>query len=263
MKLPKNKTAKRKLDLFLMILFPILAAILVLILKTKFVLVSILLFFGLPSLYLSCRRPDLIRKSLLFAALLSLVPSLMIDYLATLSGTWFTTETIFSFRLLDVVMLEMLPWGFLYVFFMIMFYEHFLDFGKGQDRPSKKTKYLFIWLILLITIFVLFRNQLVAIDYLYLKGGVVLLALPVITFLSFFSKPWKKFIRAGVYFFALSFLYELVAIKTGQWIFPGQKFIGSIRLLGLSFPFEEFLFWFVIGSSAMLSYYEFFVDDRK
>jgi len=33
--------------------------------------------------------------------------------------------------------------------------------------------------------------------------------------------------------------------------------------LGYSMPFEEFFFWIILSTIAILSFYEFFDDDRK
>lgn len=49
----------------------------------------------------------------------------------------------------------------------------------------------------------------------------------------------------------------------GQWTFPGDQFIGWVNMLGVRFPFEELLFWFMLAAIGILSYYEFFDDNRK
>lgn len=247
-----------------MILFPIVAAVLTLVFQTNF-LTSTLLFFGIPSAYLSFRNPGVVLRNLV-AVTFSIPLGFVADYLGVLDKSWYVPTTVFNFRILDVVPLEDLIWGYLWIFFAIMFYEHFLDFGKRGDRISKDIKYLVVFALVLSTVFsllLLVRPGLLRIEHFYLKGGVVLFLLPLITFLAFFPKFLTKYIKVGIYFFGLSLLFELVALHTHQWEFPGQHFIGFVDLLGLSFPFEEFLFWFVLGVSSVLSYYEFFVDDRK
>lgn len=260
-----TKIKPHKIDVFLIILFPVLATLLTLIFHTNF-LISTLLFFGIPSLYLSFRKPGIVSKSLIFAAIFSVPFSLVVDYLAVVDKSWFVPNTIFGSRFLGVIPIEDFVWGFLWVFFATLFYEYFLDRGSGKDRINKNIKYLIIFLLSLLIIFFLFlfiSPDLLNIKYFYLKVGIVLVLVPVITVLSFFPKLAGKYLKIGVYFFGLSLLFELVGLRTNQWTFPGSHFIGYIELFGLKFPFEEFLFWLVLGVAAVLSYYEFFVDDKK
>lgn len=258
------KTTPHKIDLFLVVLFPVAAAILTLVFQTNF-LTTTLLFFGAPSVYLSFRRPGIVPKSLI-VAMLSIPFVVIIDYLGVLNKSWYIPTTVFGFRLLDVIVIEQFVWGYLWAFSAIIFYEYFLDFGKRSDSISKNIKYLATFTLTLLAVFFLFlfiRPGLLHIEYFYLKGGVVLIFLPLITFLTFFPKFLAKYLKVGVYFFGLSLLFELVALHTHQWTFPGQSFIGFITLFGLRLPFEEVLVWFVLGVSGALSYYEFFVDDKK
>ena len=56
--------------------------------------------------------------------------------------------------------------------------------------------------------------------------------------------------------------YEVTAFYLGQWHFPGE-YIGTVILLGASFPLEEFIIWIVLSAAVVLSYYELFIDDFK
>ena len=69
---------------------------------------------------------------------------------------------------------------------------------------------------------------------------------------------------AGVHLqrFLLFLVYELTALKLGQWVFLGE-YIGGVEIFNSQFPFEEFFFWIMISSATCLSYYEIFVDDEK
>lgn len=71
-----------------------------------------------------------------------------------------------------------------------------------------------------------------------------------------------KFIKTGAFFFMVFLIYELTAIKLGQWHFQGQ-YIGWVELMGLRFPFEELLFWMGLSGFVVLSLYEGFVDNDK
>jgi hypothetical protein len=61
----------------------------------------------------------------------------------------------------------------------------------------------------------------------------------------------------------LALMFELTGLELQLWTFPGTHFIGWVDLLGYKFPFEEFFFWFVLSAITILSYYEFFDDNRK
>ncbi|OFW53675.1 MAG: hypothetical protein A2163_08485 [Actinobacteria bacterium RBG_13_35_12] len=80
----------------------------------------------------------------------------------------------------------------------------------------------------------------------------------------FTKKPFfiNKFAKIAIVFFFLFFLCEFTALKTGQWIFPGQ-YVGMVDIFNLRLPFEEIFFWIMISSMGFFSYYEIFVDDEK
>lgn len=259
-----NQKIFKKLDIFLLILFPILSVVLSLVFRANF-LTSILLFFGLPSLWLSIRTHTQIKKTFLFSLILSLPLGIFIDYIATIDKSWFVPTTIFSFRLLGIIPVEDLVWGFFLIYSIVIFYEHFLDKGK-HELVDKRMKYL-AWplIILMLVFFTLFftKPELLVIPYAYFWIGIIFLILPTITFLSFFPRLLSKYVKTASYFFLLAVLFELTGLQLNQWTFPGQNFIGWVELFGHRFPFEEFFFWFIMGAVSILAYYEFFDDDRK
>jgi len=259
-----NQNFLKKLDIFLLILFPIASAVLSLAFSVNF-LVSILLFFGLPSLWLSFRTPSQVNKTFLFSLILSIPLGIFIDYIATVDNSWFVPITVFPFRLFSVVPIEDLIWGFFLIYSIVIFYEHFLDKGK-HELVDKRMKYLAWPLIILMLVFftILFtKPELLVIPYAYFWLGIIFFILPAITFLSFFPRLLSKYIKTASYFFLLSLLFELTGLQLNQWTFPGSNFIGWVELFGHRFPFEEFFFGFVMGAISVLTYYEFFDDDRK
>ena len=107
------------------------------------------------------------------------------------------------------------------------------------------------------------KPELLIIPYFYFVGGVVLVLIPVISVLFKFPNLIVKFSKMGAYFFYSSIIYEITALKLGLWDFPGDQFIGWVSIFGTVFPFEELFFWIILGVLSVLSYYEFFDDDRK
>ena len=264
MTLAQRQSLLKKVDIILLVLLPIISVVASLVFKANF-LQSILLFFGLPSLWLSIRTPHKIKKTFLFSLILSIPFGVFIDYIAILDASWYVPTTVFPFRLLGIVPIEDLIWGFFIIYSTVIFYEHFLDKGK-HNLVDKKMKYL-VWplVILLLCFFMVLvtKPELLVIPYAYFWVGTLFFFLPTVTFLSFFPRLLSKYVKTASYFFLLSALAEFTGLQLNQWTFPGNNFIGWVELFGYRFPFEEFFFWFIMGSISILSYYEFFDDDRK
>jgi lycopene cyclase domain-containing protein len=259
-----NQKSMKKWDIILLIIFPLFSVIVSLLITANF-LTSTLLFFGLPAAWLSYRTKEMIKKTALFSLIFSIPFTIIIDYIAVHDKSWFVPETIFNFRLLGIIPIEDFVWGFLLVYTIIIFYEHFLNKSK-HNLIDKRMKYFILPMICVLTIFfvlLLAKPEFLMIKYAYFWIGLILMLLPSIAFLSFFPKLASKYIKTATYFFALAFLFELTGLHLGQWTFPGTHFIGYIEILNIKFPLEEFFYWFVIGAIAILSYYEFFDDDRK
>ncbi len=254
----------KTLDIILVILFPVLSAILYIDLKANLIF-STIFFFGLPSIWLSCRSKDRIKKSALFSAIFAIPFITIIDYIGVLDESWFIPKTIFPFRLFNVTPFEVYIWLFLFVYFVVIFYVHFLDKGK-HVVIDPRMKYL-IWplgILLLVFFIALFTNpSLLQIEYAYLWNGLVFGLIPATAFLTFFPGLLSKFVKTAVYFFFFTILYEVTALELSLWTFPGTNFIGWLELFGYRFPFEEFFFWCMLSSTVVLCYYEFFDDDQK
>lgn len=260
----KHSLFSKKIDVIFLIINPIFSTIISLVFKTNF-LTSTLLFFGIPAVYLSSRNPHAIKKSFIFASVTGIFGAFAIDYVATVSGSWFVPRTFFTFRLIGNVPIEDLIWGFLLVYGIVMFYEHFLDKGKHNLKDTN-LKYLIVDIIFFIISFFLiylFQPSLLVIPFFYVKAGIIIVLFPVISFLSFFPRLLSKFVKAGTYFFTQGILFELTGLTLNQWNFKGENFIGWVYIHNLRFPLEEFIFWMVLFSTCVLSYYEFFDDDRK
>ncbi len=253
----------KKLDVVLMVVFPVLAVALSLFFKANF-LWSTFLFYGLPSLWLSFRTPQKVLKTLLFTVMFSIPLGVIIGHFATADQSWFI-DTVFPFQIFGVTPLENPIWAFFLVYFILIFYEHFLDKGK-HNLIDRRMKYL-VWPIVII--FVLFIIAMLVVPeavyfpYAYLFTGVFIVAIPTFLFLYKFPRLLQKYAVVTIYFFVLSLMYEFTGLQLNQWSFPGNHFIGWVELFGYRFPFEEFFAWMVLGAVSAISFYEFFDDDRK
>src|SRR3990167_7734358 len=116
----KNR-GKRKLDIILLIIFPILATVLSLAFETNY-LISTILFFGLPAAWLSWRNKHAAARAFLLTAVASLPFIFAVDYLAILNGSWHIPQSVFPARFFGVVPYEDFLWGFLLIYCIIIFY---------------------------------------------------------------------------------------------------------------------------------------------
>ena len=73
----------------------------------------------------------------------------------------------------------------------------------------------------------------------------------------------SRFIKVTAYFLVLALLVEYVGLRLDHWNFPGLHYIWKINYLGHHIPIEELLFYFILSTPGILSYYEFLDDDRR
>ncbi len=242
-----------------LIIWPIVASLVSFWVRAD-IMVSMLLFLGIPAVYLSVLKPSCVKMAAFFSAIASVPLAIIIDYVMELTGGWFLPYSVFgSFRLFGYVTIEQLIWLFLYLHMVAMFYENFLDKSCTHQLYRPKMKYFVAVLFILFGLFLtalLISPEVLKIHYFYLKIG-LLFTLPIIIF-SLVKSPdfYLKFFWTGVYFFALSLVYEITALLLGQWTFPAEhQSVGYIGFGAVRFPLEELIFWIMLGSVAVLLYY--------
>lgn len=251
-----------------MIILPIFAFISILYFQTN-LLISIILFFGLPSIYLSTNNPRAIVKTAIFTFLVSIPLTFIFDYLLVKDNAWYIVTTVFPFRLFDVVTLEQFFFTFLCIYFMISVYEHFFDrktsFRKDQIISRRMLIFGLISFTAAFTLIgiILINNSTNIIPYAYAFLGMILGVIPVFLFLWHFPNFIWRFIKITVYFFIISLLMEYAGLKLNQWIFPGLHYIWTFKYFGFRIPVEEVMFYFILSTPGLLTYYEYLDDDRK
>ncbi len=251
-----------KKDFAILLLWPIAAALLSFAFSAN-TLVSTLFFFGIPALYLSFRNPHCIRMAGIFALLFGIPAVIVLDYVMEITQGWYIPHSVLDpYRIFGQVSVEQLIWIFLYIYFVAMFYEMFLDKTCTHRLYWPKLKYLILATYFLFGLFVIIhltRHELLNINYFYLKFGIILGLIPIAAALWKHSSLYAPLFKTGAYFFYLSFIYEVTALTLGQWTFPAaNQFIGFITIAGTQFPLEELLFWILLGSMAVISYYRLF-----
>lgn len=254
----------KKIDILVLAVLPIIAALIALTFRTNY-LITTLLFFGIGSLWFSIRTPNRIFRSALFATLLAFpLGTLVLDYILVADHAWWS-PTIFSSRLLGILPYEDLIWGLLQGYFVIILYEHFLDKGKHR-LVGRNFKYFILFLAGLLSFFFLvyfLKPAWLQIPYAYFWLGLTFFILPSIAFLARFPRIISKFIKLSSYFFLLHIIFEFTALELGNWTFPGSNYIGVVKILGFNLPIEEIVIWWGLFIVSILSWYEFFDDDQK
>ena len=171
-----------------------------------------------------------------------------------------------DYRLFGFMAWEDIPYFFLWVYFPIIFWEHFYERQVRESLWTKRmTRLACVFLLSSLAIITAWAwmPTLLQIPYFYFVGTVLLIAIPLALEVISHPSMGLKFVRVGLYFAYVGILYELTALKLGQWIFPSDKFFGWVEIVGLRFPIEELFAWILLGAAAILSWYEYFDDDNR
>lgn len=246
--------------------WPLIAAFISFNFPINFFLSSFI-FFGVPAAILSLLKPNRVKKAAV-ASLIFTPIGLVIDYVAQINGTWKMPlpDTVFPFKFLDVVSIEGIIWGFLHVYAVIMYFSYFSEkqyIKTLWNKKSEEALALFIGIFLLFLVTLLFLPDTLKIPYWYIIFGLVSLLSVVVLEEIRFPKVFPRLLRTAFYFFYLNFVYEIVALKLNWWSFPSGRYVGYVSVLDVSFPLEEFVFWMILFSLAILSVYEYFFNGER
>ncbi len=255
---------KRTVDLALLLCYPLIAYVLCLFFELNMFLGTVL-FFGVPSIHLALRAKEFDKKAFYFSLLVSVPLIVIVDYIGQLTMMWSFPHSIFPHRLLGVITGEIVFWIVLNTFCCIVFYKYFLDHHLVHSSLHNHMRLcisITAGVLFLFSIAFLWFPDSLEIPYFYLLMGVVLMLIPIMIEVAFKPKFLHKFFIVGSYFFYLSFVCEIVALKLDWWRFPGNDFIGWVEVVGVRFPLEELLVWMVWMSMAILSWYKYFEEDN-
>lgn len=253
--------SKKYFDLVFLLVIVLVSAFLVVSLKLR-LFETTFLYFILPSVYLCLRKAKNYKKIFIASFLFGFIFSFIFDLLGTLNGAWIVHSLTFPYKIFGLVPVDDMVWFFSFVFFTVVFYEHFLDDEK-KKRVSKKLKLallpsLFVFLGVVFLLFI--KPEYLNIAYSYFWLGLAG-TIPLIYILCSHPEIIHKFIKLNLFFVFINSLFEVTALLNGQWSFPGQ-YIGNIDFFGLKLAFEEFLFYIVLSGPALIAYYEIYVDDE-
>lgn len=207
--------------------------------------------------------PKIIRKSSIVSLILVIPLVTIVNYLAHTDGSWYNFSVI-GIRIFDAYPIDDFIWGFFYFYYNIMVYEYFFERERILTLPKRFVRFEVIALLvsILFSLFIYVTGSRLVLEYSYLwLVLIIFLLLPALIFI-FHRKIFIKAVLTGIFFLPLTFLYEYVASVKGNWLFPGENFIGYVNVLGITFPFEELL-WLFMATPAIIAYYEFFADDDR
>lgn len=261
------KIKRKTLDFIVISIFTIGSFIFTIKFNLKPLITAGLIFF-VPTIFLWVRENKSIKRILAGALIMGVGVGFILDFILSLNKAWdeLSHQLIINYRLFGVLPLDEPIWFFLLVLYVLTFYEHFLD-KKGGEKLTKKMLPLGLGALSGIIIILLFFFLLPAI----LKFSYAYFITAFLGSFLFFGLARKdildpnlyyRYSKATAFFFLLYLVYELVAIKNGQWFFPGQ-YIGGVQFFGLQFPIEELIFWMVLSTPLILATYEKFIDDES
>ena len=251
----------KKSDIAVLFIWVILPPTFLLIFQGNFFISSIL-YLVLPSIYFSVRKPNVVLKALI-VSLVAMPPMVIFDYLAFLNKAW-AVPTIFSFRFFQFIPFEDFFFTFWAVYVVIVTSHYFfssLKLNIINKIPITKSGIILLSLFVLFLFFYLLKPEIFIIPYYYILLVLVAFIIPaLILFIQF--KPYQKpLLWIVTYSICLMLPYEITANILGFWTFPSSEYIGIIRILGQSFPIEEFLAWMIFFPLATLAFGK-WVTDR-
>lgn len=257
---------ERKLTIIFFLLWPVVASSLSFLFGVN-ALFSSVIFYGVPSVVLSIQKPGVVKKS--FFVSLFIIPFMVIvDYIAQTTKIWLwpLPESIIPFKIFRYVSLEVIVWAFLHMFVAILFYQYFFEkkvIKRFWNKKSRLAFWITIGLSITFLLMMYLTPELLQIPYWYFVFGMVIVLPGVILEDLKFPTVFPKLLKTAMYFFYLNFTYEITALKIGWWAFPSNQFVGRVYFFGVNFPFEEFFFWIILFTLAILSYYEYFFNAER
>jgi hypothetical protein len=200
------------------------------------------------------------KKVLIFSIVSTLLFAFAIELSSRLANTW-DVKSIIP-RVLGIIPLENMLFAFLNIFWVLSFYEYFVD--KDTTKTiSRKFKYLimlFCLFSLIIFSVYFYKPKLIAMNY--FTTAIIILIIPSIIIFSKKLGILKKTILPTLFFALVFFIYEVVSLKVGNWWWPGQYLIPA-KLFGIIFPIDDVIIWYFLSTITLIGGYEFFADDGK
>lgn len=255
--------SEKKKVLFVLVSINLLAILITLLLKTNF-LTSTILFLGIPSFYLLTKTRKYIIKILIASISFGVFFSFVFDFINELNGAWDWNGGLLFGSILGVVQIDVMVWFFLWILHVLLFYEYFVDKNHLNALYSKiglPILILSIFSVVGLLAIYFYLPSVLYFGYAYLKVCLLIL-IPLLIILVKKPKLILHIIPSSIYFIFVYLSHELTALHLNQWRFPGD-YIGWINLGGVVFPVEELIFWIILSSLVVSTYYEICFDNQR
>jgi hypothetical protein len=256
-KISENKIKKFKLiGLFIYVL---IACLIVYLTKPVYIF-SIFIVLVPPAIINFLWLKKSRKKILIFSIVSTFLFAFAIELSSRLANTW-DVQSILP-RLFGLIPLENMLFAFLNIFWVLCFYEYFVDKDK-TIKISKKFKYLvalFCLFSLIIFSIYFYDSNKIAMNY--FTTAIIVLIIPAIIIFSKKPKLLKKIILPLIFFAIVFFIYELISLKIGSWWWPGE-YLLPIKMFGKVLPLDDIIIWYFLSTITLIGGYEFFADDWK
>ncbi len=224
---------------------------------------TVSLYYLIPTLYLLARSRKQITNILFASSVLGVLYGMAWNIVLEVHNAFTIVyhSAVLNIRVIGETPLGDFWWAFLAPLYLFVFYEHFLA-GKRPMRLSHNAKLLtrvgvsvffLTWLMLIV-----FPNF-PQIPYAFFVLGLPL-ALPLLA-LPYLNTGFRKKVLAATLFFLIVNIsndVSLLLLHAGG--FYGQ-YVGWMPLPFGSIPLEEFVFWCVLSTPALLIVYEWAFGD--
>lgn len=253
-----NLSQKKKLKLAFLFLYIIISCIFVLLSKVSYLL-SIIIVFVPPTIVNFLWLKKSREKIFVFSISATLLFAFAVELVSRLANSWDVASILP--RLFGIMPLENILFAFINFFFVLSFYEYFVD-KDSSKKISKNFKFLIIILALFSAIIFLLFSYKINVAMSYFLVAIITLLVPSI--MIFFKRVdlLKKTILPTLFFAVVFFVYELVSLKIRSWWWPG-KYLITVTLFNSPFPIDDVIIWYFLSTIALIGIYEFFMDDYK
>lgn len=251
------------IDLAILFILPVIASLLVFSFKLNY-LSSILLFYGVPSLWLVLRNFKSAVRAFCFAVSISVPYSIILDTTGIVSNSWSVPHTAFRERFWNLIPYEDFLWLFFSMFMILCFYFSYTNKEAAKRDLFTKRFSVFLLLSLLVCFFFgVVDWEILKIPHAYFFWVSGLLFTPALIMLCLL-KNRKSIVRASIpaaiYYFFTTILFETAGIALNHWNFPGQYILGKVAILGNLIPLEELLFVVLGGALGTIVFYHYLTE---
>lgn len=221
-------------------------------------------WFLLPVAYLALRRKKNFDKILPATLVIGLL-AFALDILLVHNLAWTPYRSTFSWQIFGVPPEEVV-WFFLHIFYIIVWYEHFVD-DEATIRISGRfgSLALFgVFSVALAAIAVYAFPAASRIPYAYSSIAACTM-LPILAYALVRRRLLvRKILPLAIFFALFALVMEITAVRMGLWSFPNTgNYLGLVTLCGATFPIEEIIFWMTLGPGVAIMYYELYADDGR